>query len=72
MIDVDFFKKYNDSYGHQEGDKCLQEIAKALGSITNRPADLASRYGGEEFAILLPATSLSNTVMLAERFTKEN
>ena len=71
MIDVDFFKKYNDSYGHQEGDKCLQEIAKALGSITNRPADLASRYGGEEFAILLPATSLSNTVMLAERLRKK-
>ena len=71
MIDVDFFKKYNDSYGHQEGDKCLQEIAKALESITNRPADLASRYGGEEFAILLPATSLDNTVMLAERLRKK-
>ncbi len=67
MIDVDSFKKYNDSYGHQEGDKCLQAIAKAMESITNRPADLAARYGGEEFAILLPATSQQNAAMLAER-----
>ena len=71
MIDVDFFKKYNDSYGHQEGDKCLQDIAKAMGSITNRPADLAARYGGEEFAILLPATSQKNAAMLAERLRKK-
>jgi len=71
MIDVDNFKKYNDSYGHQEGDKCLQAIAKAMESITNRPADLAARYGGEEFAILLPATSQENAAMLAERLRKK-
>ena len=71
MLDVDYFKKFNDSYGHQEGDKCLQEIAKAMNSITNRPADLSARYGGEEFAILLPATSQENAAMLAERLRKK-
>jgi len=55
MIDIDNFKKFNDNYGHQAGDKCLQKVAKALGAagVTNRPGDIVARYGGEEFIIML-------------------
>lgn len=66
MCDIDCFKFYNDNYGHQEGDKCLQAVAQAIQSAVNRPADLAARYGGEEFVVLLPNTHSDGAVQLAE------
>lgn len=56
MGDIDFFKAYNDTFGHQAGDYCLQQIAKAISLAAKRPADLVARYGGEEFVVILPNT----------------
>ena len=56
MLDVDFFKLYNDTYGHQKGDNCLKVVAQVLRENEKRPYDLAARYGGEEFAVILPET----------------
>lgn len=67
MIDVDFFKRYNDRYGHQAGDDCLKRVAGALSSAMQRAGDLAARYGGEEFLCLLPETDASAARALAER-----
>jgi diguanylate cyclase (GGDEF)-like protein len=67
FLDIDFFKKYNDNYGHQAGDECLKQIAGMLKKFAQRPHDVCARYGGEEFVILLPQTSLSNAIELAER-----
>jgi diguanylate cyclase (GGDEF)-like protein len=67
LCDVDCFKQYNDTYGHLEGDKCLQQIAKVFAEIVKRPADLAARYGGEEFVLLLPNTDISGGIALAEQ-----
>ena len=66
MIDVDHFKQYNDTYGHQAGDRCLQQICAAMKNSLRRPADLLSRYGGEEFACLLPETPLGQAMRKAE------
>jgi diguanylate cyclase (GGDEF)-like protein len=66
MIDVDFFKAFNDAYGHQCGDDCLILLASVLRSSLNRPGDMAARYGGEEFMILLPETAAEGACDLAE------
>ncbi len=58
MIDIDFFKKYNDNYGHQEGDNCLKVVASILNNGIKRASDFVARYGGEEFAIILPDTGI--------------
>ncbi len=70
LCDIDFFKNYNDNYGHQEGDRCLQEVAQAISKATNRPADLVARYGGEEFAIVLPNTDSEGGLNVAVRATE--
>ena len=65
MIDVDYFKRYNDTYGHQAGDGCLQSVVRAAASALHRPADLLARYGGEELAIILPNTDLNGAHVVA-------
>jgi diguanylate cyclase (GGDEF)-like protein len=67
MIDVDFFKGYNDRYGHQAGDDCLRQVSDAVKDALWRPSDHAARYGGEEIALLLAATDLRGAVLIAER-----
>jgi len=67
MIDVDEFKRYNDSYGHLAGDEVLKGVAAALRGCVNRPADLAGRFGGEEFVAILPSTALDGAQAIAER-----
>lgn len=67
LIDVDFFKAYNDHYGHLAGDRCLQQIADILRSSARRPADLAARYGGEELALVLPETDQDGARHFAEQ-----
>ncbi|MEB3755060.1 diguanylate cyclase [Acinetobacter sp. MD2(2019)] len=66
LMDIDFFKKINDSYGHEVGDKVLQEVAKLI-PMALRKTDFVARFGGEEFLVLLPATELDGAVILAER-----
>lgn len=65
IFDVDFFKQYNDSYGHLAGDDCLRRVAQLAESSLSRPRDLAARYGGEEFAIILPNTDLKGAENIA-------
>ena len=67
LIDVDFFKKYNDTYGHQAGDICLKEVAAALKNSINRPGDSVSRFGGEEFAVVLGNTNNEGAGAVADR-----
>jgi len=66
MADVDYFKAFNDTQGHQAGDGCLQRVAGALNRGVSRPGDLVARYGGEEFAVVLPNTSVEGAKHLAE------
>jgi diguanylate cyclase (GGDEF)-like protein len=67
MLDIDYFKRYNDAYGHVAGDHCLAEVARAVKSCCHRKADLAVRYGGEEFAVLLPDTNIHGALVIAEQ-----
>lgn len=71
MIDIDHFKLYNDSLGHLEGDKCLQKIALVIASLTSRSGELATRYGGEEFLLLLPATNQEQAKVLTQRLMQQ-
>lgn len=66
LCDVDYFKRYNDTYGHQAGDDCLQKIAQAISSAVNNTAYLVARYGGEEFAVIMPNTSAKGAIHIAE------
>ncbi len=71
MGDVDYFKRYNDTYGHQAGDKCLQQVAQAIRGVLKRPADLVARYGGEEFAVILPETSERGALQVVKTISME-
>ncbi|KJR41871.1 response regulator receiver modulated diguanylate cyclase [Candidatus Magnetoovum chiemensis] len=64
LIDIDYFKRYNDNYGHIQGDYCLKEAAQTLHNCLKRPADLFARYGGEEFVCLLPETDIKGAVFV--------
>lgn len=67
MFDVDYFKDYNDQYGHPTGDECLKRVAQLLSSVAGRSRDLFARFGGEEFVMLLPETDAHNAVAVAEK-----
>lgn len=67
MIDIDYFKRYNDHFGHVQGDECLRQVAKAIAQSVNRPYDMAARFGGEEFACVLPETTLQGALILADK-----
>lgn len=67
MLDIDFFKEYNDYYGHTQGDECLKQVAKALRGVSKRTVDLVGRYGGEEFVFILPETNKTNALHFVEQ-----
>jgi diguanylate cyclase (GGDEF)-like protein len=67
LIDVDYFKAFNDNYGHPEGDRCLQKIGQAIGAAARRPGETAARLGGEEFALLIPGHTAEKALIQGER-----
>lgn len=67
LCDIDYFKIYNDTYGHQAGDHCLRSVAQAIRGALQRPTDVAARYGGEEFAVILPQTDAAEALLVAEQ-----
>jgi diguanylate cyclase (GGDEF)-like protein/PAS domain S-box-containing protein len=67
LVDIDFFKQYNDHYGHVQGDDCLRRVGQALAGAASRPRDMVARYGGEEFVLVLPATDENAARRVAER-----
>jgi diguanylate cyclase (GGDEF)-like protein len=70
IVDIDHFKKFNDEFGHLAGDDCLKEVAKVLQQSANRPTDFSSRYGGEEFSIVLPSTDKEGVFAVATRIAQ--
>jgi diguanylate cyclase (GGDEF)-like protein len=66
LMDIDFFKKYNDHYGHVAGDSCLRQVAKAVEGVKKRGSDFVARYGGEEFVMILPGSDMKGAMQLAE------
>ena len=71
LCDIDYFKYYNDAYGHVAGDKCLKQVAQGIDRAVKRPADLVARYGGEEFAVILTNTEIDGALKVAEEIQKE-
>ena len=67
MIDIDFFKNYNDNYGHLSGDACLKAVAETIAGVVRDPPDFAARYGGEEFVCILPNTGVDGLTAVAQR-----
>lgn len=70
MADIDFFKAYNDNYGHLQGDDCLIQVAQTMAATVKRPTDMVARYGGEEFAAILPDTDNQGALIVAEKIRK--
>jgi len=71
MIDIDFFKRFNDTYGHIAGDECLRKVARVIDAAACRPADISARYGGEEFVCILPETDYTGAFAVAERIRRD-
>ena len=71
LCDIDHFKLYNDTYGHQAGDRCLYRVAQAIQKTVKRPADLTARYGGEEIAVILPNTTLEGAIQVAKNICQQ-
>ncbi len=71
LIDIDYFKRFNDTYGHPAGDACLKRVADVIESSVNRAGDLTSRYGGEEFVVLLPMTSSADAIRIGEKIRRD-